>query len=202
MPDYPAFAEPEGFTRLPRSHGRLFSMLAALVAMGVAIGIANFLLVAHPVQQQLEADPKIRGLALTARYAVYVDPRALVLDLRAVEDAGPMEMFRAVFQSAAAFHRLGRRFKRVVLARSGKPVFVMEGTVYARIGADFAADPDPAPLIGMMLGTLLRPSGAAAFGSWEGGVLGRFTRQIEDANEAARQWAGSAVLRQDWSGAP
>jgi hypothetical protein len=96
----------------------------------------------------LAADPRIRGLSLTARYATYVDPRALVLDVRAVEDAGPMEMFRALFQSAAVFHRLGRRFERVVLARSGTPVFVMEGSVYARIGADFAADLDPAPLLG------------------------------------------------------
>lgn len=66
-----------------------------------------------------------------------VNTRMLVLDLRAIEDAAPLHLFRAVFPSAAAFHPLGRRFERVVLAGSGEPVFVWECNAYAACGAAF-----------------------------------------------------------------
>lgn len=202
MPDDPAFAEPEGFSHVPRGHSKLLSLLAVVVAIGVVIGIANFLLVAQPVQQQLQADPRNHGVSLTARYASYVDPRTLVLDLRAVRDAAPADLFRTVLQSAHAFHQRDQRFERVVLARSGKPVFVMEGRVFATLGAEFGADDNPLSLVRTLPSHLLRPSGVAAFGTWEGGLLGVSIKQLEDASEAARQWAGSVELRRDWSGGP
>jgi hypothetical protein len=84
---------------------------------------------------------------------------------------------------------LGWTFEKVVLARAGTPVFLVKGAEFSTIGAEFGAGQNPVYLIRTLPEKLFRPSGEAAFGRWQGGLLGVLGKQMEDANEAARQWA-------------
>ncbi len=148
----------------------------------------NYLLVGQPVAHKLDADPRNSGYSLSAHYRYYLDPTTLVLDLRDVESAAPVDLFRAVFQSADALHAAGRRFDRVILARSGKPVFIIQGKEFSSLGEEFAAGQNPVYLIRTLPEKLYRPSGEAAFGRWSGGWLGVLGKQMGDATEAAGQW--------------
>lgn len=186
-----------GAESLPQaeSRSRLRSSRAALWMCGVvcacfALGAGlNYVLVGGPVARKLGADPRNAGYSLAAHYRYYFEPGTLVLDLRDVTGAAPLDLFRAVFQSAEALHEVGRRFDRVILARRGKPVFLMKGEDFWSIGAEFSAGQNPVYLVRTLPEKLYRPSGEAGFGRWEGGWLGVLEKQLNDANDAARQWS-------------
>jgi hypothetical protein len=158
------------------------------VALLVVWGL-NYLLVGRPVERKLNDDPRNRGYSLSAHFGYYLDPNTLVLDLRRLESPAPVDLFRALFQSAEALHELGWTFERVVLARAGTPVFFMKGAEFSTVGAEFGRGQNPVYLIRTLPEKLFRPSGEAAFGRWEGGLLGVLGKQMKDANEAAQQWA-------------
>jgi hypothetical protein len=100
-------------------------------------------------------------------------------------------LFRGVFQSAQALYDAKRSFDRVILARDGTPVFVMKGEEFLQIGMEYGAGQNPVYLIRTLPEKLYRPSGKPAFGRWEGGLLGVLGKQMEDATNAAKQWAGA-----------
>ena len=176
-------------SKVARRRRRWWLFVATPVVALLVVWGLNYLLVGQPVQRQLSADPRNKGYSLNAHYGYYVDPSVLVLDLRAVEGAAPVDLFRGLFQSAQALHESRRRFDKVVLARAGTPVFLMEGKEFSAIGSEFSAGQNPVYLIRTLPGKLFQPSGQAAFGRWEGGLLGVLGKEMEDANEAARQWA-------------
>ena len=170
---------------------RKYWYLLALPALAfLLVWSLNYLLVGRVVQTKLNQDPRNRVYSLKAHYANYVQTSTLVLDLQKLDNAAPVDVFRALFQSAEALHASGRSFDRVVLARDGVSVFIIKGEDFSRIGAEFGANQNPVYLIRTLPEKLYRPTGEAAFGRWEGGMLGVLGKQIEDANEAARQWAG------------
>lgn len=161
---------------------------ASLVALLVVMGL-NYMLVGQPVQRKLNADHRNLGYSLSAHYGYYVDPSVLVLNLCTVESVAPVDLLRGLFQSAQALHESGRRFDKVVLARTGTPVFLMEGEEFSTIGSQFGAGQNPVYLIRTLPEKLFQPNGQAAFGRWEGGLLGVVGKQVQDANEAAHRWA-------------
>ena len=171
--------------------GRLWSLLSVPVVAVLVVWSLNYMLIGRPVERKLGADLRNRGYSLCAHYRFYIDTSTLVLDLRSLESAAPVDLFRALFQSAEALNESGRTFEMVVLARSGTAVFLMKGDDFRATGAEFSGGQNPVYLIRTLPEKLLQPSGVAAFHSWEGGLLGVLGKQMEDANEAARQWAGA-----------
>jgi hypothetical protein len=176
-------------TSRPLAGARRVALFAVLVA--ILVFAANYGLVTRPVNQALAADTRNAGYALWAHYRWFVDPGTLVLDLRRAEAAAPIDLFRGLFQSAAAFAAENRQFDRVILARAGEPVFVLKGESYATLGREFQAGQNPVFLIRTLPEKLFRPSGEQAYPQWTGGLLGVVGKQMEDANKVARDWAGA-----------
>jgi len=161
-----------------------------LVASGCA-SIQSIMLdqskVANPVASRLASDSRNAAFSLDAHYGD--DAKTLVLDLRDVRSASPADLWRGVFQSAAALHDAGLAFDRVVLARSGSPVFVLSGDDFSTLGAEFGGGQNPVYLLRTLPEKLSRPDGQPAFGTWTGGLIGVTTRQMEDVSTAAKEWA-------------
>jgi hypothetical protein len=153
-------------------------------ALGVGLDHST---VARPVAAKLAADSRNAAFSLEAHYGA--DARTLVLDLREVGAAAPADLWRGLFQSAEALHREGLSFDQVVLQRSGSPVFLMSGKDFATLGAEFADGQNPVYLLRILPEKLERPDGTPAFAKWEGGLLGVTTKQMEDVNAAAKEWA-------------
>jgi hypothetical protein len=165
---------------------RLILVVVALCGLG---WLANYSLIGRPVSVELRSDSRNAAFNLNAHYQYYVKPNTLVLNLSDVENAAPLDLFRGLFQAAEAMHRSGREFDRVVLSRSRKTVFVVQGSYFKSLGANYGAGENPVYLIRTLPENLYRSSGESAFGTWEGGWLGVVGKQMEDANEAARRWA-------------
>lgn len=178
--------------RRPTTHlaaARRISLLA--VSAAALVFSANYFLVTRPVNQALAADTRNAGYLLWAHYSWFVDPGTLVLDLRKADAAAPVDLFRGLFQSAAAFAAENRQFERVILARAGEPVFVMEGESYAALGREFQGGQNPVFLIRTLPEKLFRPSGEQAYPRWTGGWVGVVGKQMEDVNKVAREWVGA-----------
>ena len=143
--------------------------------------------VAGPVAAKLASDSRNAVFSLDAHYGA--DAKTLVLDLRQVSSASPADLWRGVLQSAQALHEAGLTFKRVVLARSSSPVFVMSGSDFATLGAEFAGGQNPVYLLRTLPEKLTRPDGQPAFGTWTGGLIGVTTKQMQDVTAAAKEWA-------------
>jgi hypothetical protein len=173
----------------PQGRRRRWLLLAMPMVALLVVWSLNYLQVGRPVKNTLNGDSRNSGYSLSAHYGYYIDPSTLILDLREVESAAPVDLFRALFQSAEALHDAGRTFDKVVLARSGTSVFIMKGDEFSTIGAEFGGGQNPVYLIRTLPERLFRPNGEAAFARWEGGLLGVLGEQMEDANEAAQQWA-------------
>ena len=166
-------------------------VVAVPVSAGVLVWALNFVLVQRPVSAALDADSRNAGYVLSAHYSFYVNPSTLVLDLRTISEAAPIDLFRGLFQTAAALSESGRRFERVVLARRGDAVFQIKGDDFDQLGREFKGGQNPVFLLRTLPAKLHRPSGEAAFGQWEGGLLGVVGKQMEDLTAAGRSWAGS-----------
>jgi hypothetical protein len=175
-----------------------FSGLTIGAALAVASigGIAafNYVSVGAPVSQAVSSDSRNAGLTLGAHFGSYVDPGTLVLDLSRTDAVAPIDLWRALFESAEAMHANRRRFRIVVLARAGKPVFVMKGEDFAEIGEQRSYGENPLYMIRKLPSKLYRPDGRQAYTEWSGGLLGVFGAKMQDGNAAAQQWAaGSAT---------
>lgn len=192
MPDqdesrlYEATVEP---VVTPRRSKRTWSVLGTLLVGILAVWGMNYFLVGQPVTTKLSADPRNNGLDLSAHYQYYLDPSTLVIDLQKASGASPADIFRALLQTAEVLHEGNRYFTQVILARSGKPVFMMKGDEFAALGSELAGGQNPVFLLRTLPEKLLLPSGEAAYGHWEGGWLGVLGKQMEDMNLAARKWA-------------
>jgi hypothetical protein len=167
------------------------------ICVGVALSLAAFgtlfwrgySAVHEPISHTLAQDSRNAGFEISASYAGLFDTSTLVLDLRRVDSASPADLMRGVFSAAAAMHKENERFDSVVLARLGDPVFIMSGSDFASLGEQFAGGQNPVFLIRTFPEKLKLPHGTPAFSGWTGGVLAVVAKQMQDANDAARQWA-------------
>lgn len=167
---------------------------AALALLAVAgTYLLNHGLVGRPVAAALREDPRNSGFELSARFGSYFLTRTLVLDLRSVDEASPADLWRGLFQSAAALDERGRSFDIVVLARQGEEIFRLPGQEFAWFGTQYRAGANPLYLIRNLPSKLRHPNGMPAYGEWAGGWLGVLNQELSDANDAVRTWAGAGV---------
>jgi hypothetical protein len=163
--------------------------VAALVAVVIAIWGANDWFVGRPVRTVLTRDSRNAGFSMRARWQYYVAPSTLVLDLTRADAVSAADLLRGTFWAAETLYHAGRHFDRVVLARRGTAVFLMNGEDFEALGTRVAVGENPVYLMRTFPERLRRPDGSAAFGTWTGGWLGVLGKQMEDVNEAAREWA-------------
>jgi len=83
-----------------------------LVLIVVLILATNFFLVGNPVKSALAKDSRNERFKLVAHYRYYVDPTTLVLDVRSLNEAAPVDLLRGLFQSAEVFHDEAALFPR------------------------------------------------------------------------------------------
>ncbi|WP_146112065.1 MULTISPECIES: hypothetical protein [unclassified Brevundimonas] len=174
---------------------RRLHWLGILAAAFGAVLIYN-LMVWIPAATALSHDDRNKVASVHVYRSWLVHPRNITVDLIAIDGAATIDLTRALFQTAEALK--DRKFGQVVLARQGKPVFIMEGPAFVELGQQYAAGQNPVYLIRTLPEQLYRPDGSAAFGTWSGGWLGVLGKQMEDVNMFGEAWAnGQTGLRHE-----
>lgn len=168
---------------------RFLGVGVLIVLILIVVAGLNHLLVRSPVADALKADSRNEGYRLSARFHLFLDPKTLVLDLKEVESAAPIDLLRGLFQAAGALHQADRSFDRVILARSGDDVFHLDGGDFRELGSEFENGQNPVYLMRTLPEKLKTPSGSPAYSTWTGGILGVAGRQMEDVSDAANRWS-------------
>lgn len=163
-----------------RTGGLIVAILVALICFNATIAV--------PVGLALSKDERNVGFTMIAHRSFGVHPTEITIDLLSADGAAPIDLYRGLFQAAEALE--GRHFDKVILARRGSAVFVMDGADFAMLGSSFASGENPIYLIRTLPEQLYLPDGTQAFESWSGGFLGVLGAQMQDVNDAARMWAG------------
>ncbi len=177
-----------GHRRRSKRNRIIFAVVLS-VSAHFGLRIWNYFSVGYPVASKLEADPRNKAFSISAHYSYYVNTGTLILDLTRSDNASPADLFRGIFQCAEALSSSDRVFEWVVLARSGRPAFLLTGKDFSQIGREFSAGQNPVYLIRTLPERLLNVKGDRAYSEWQGGLLGVFGKQMSDANDAARKWA-------------
>lgn len=173
----------EGSGEIVRTKRRKWPwVLAGLAALVVAFNLSVWI----PAANAIGADERNEGVGLHVYRSGLVHPTDITVDLVTVGDVAPIDLMRALFQSAEALE--GRSFGRVTLARQGKPVFVMEGEAFQNLGREYGDGQNPIYLVRTLPELLYRTDGRAAFGTWSGGWLGVMTKQMEDVTDFGTAW--------------
>lgn len=158
-------------------------VLAASVAALLIYNLTVWLPAANALGQ--DARNEVTGLHVYRSW--FVHPRDITIDLVTLGEAAPIDLTRGLFQAADALK--DREFGRVILARQGRPVFMMEGPAFQELGQAYAGGENPVYLLRTLPEQLYRTDGQPAFGTWSGGWLGVLGKQMEDLNAMAAAWA-------------
>lgn len=190
-PDAPPVASslPESPSPPPVRRRGPWRGLGGLLAMLLAVVLANWALVHRHVHRALAAGERNSGYTIAAYYRYGILPGTVVLDLRDYSEVSPMDLMRGLLQAAEALEAAGTSADRVLLARAGTPVFQLTGDDFREIGREYGAGQNPVYLVRTFPEKLYRADdGRSAYGTWEGGLLGVSLRQMEDVSAFARAW--------------
>ena len=168
----------ESKTRWPWGLGIAGAVVGAVVIYNLTVWL--------PVTTRLGDDSRNKGLGIAAYRTGLLHPSNITLDIRRADGVAPIDIFRALFQSAEALKE--REFGKVTLSRGGKAVFVLEGEYFQDMGHAYAAGENPLYMMRTLPENLYEPDGSPAYGTWTGGWLGVFGRQMDDANDFAGDW--------------
>lgn len=165
---------------------KLHALLLATLIPAAAIGGWNYLTLHSHVASAIEEDPRNEGIRAYAYHQFLVDPGTVVFDLHDISgEKSRLDVTRVLLQFAERIQ--DQRFDRAILAFQGSPRFVLEGTYFQELGAEYQTQ-NPAYTLRTMPQNTYNLDGTAAFSTWEGGLLGVLGRQMEDFGELHDRW--------------
>ena len=160
-------------------------LIALLVAL-LAVAGGNGIYVTAPALSALRQDDRNAVVTMVPHLRYGIDPTTLVIDLLSIRpEATIADVTRALFMTAQSL--TSRDFNSVHLAYRGATRFVLPGSDFKSIGADFATE-NPLYLTRTLPEKLAKPNGERAFETWSGGVFAVTAKQLEDYAEMHRQW--------------
>ena len=128
----------------------------------------NYILVQRSVSQALNADARNAKYSMSAHYGFYVD-RFHAWSSTCVTCRPPLRWIsRTLPIGRSARIRSSALRPASFLQGPARPVFMMKGEEFGKLGAEFAGGQNPVFLIRTLPEKLYEPTGEAAFGRWEG----------------------------------
>lgn len=148
--------------------------------------IWNYVTVSHPVASRLSEDPRNAKVSLWVYHQYGVVPTVPVVDLCRINDeTTAVDVLRALFQCAESLK--DTKFERVVLAYRGSAKLMMDGAHFDKVGQEFKHQ-NPVFTMRTLPENIHKLDGSAAYGTWTGGLLGVFGKQMEDLGKFSEDW--------------
>lgn len=148
--------------------------------------LLNYVFLHKPLSEVVEADSRNEGINVSARYAHYVYPSTLVLDIKSVSGSKSVaDVFRVLLQYAERISE--KQFDRVELALKGETKFYLSGEYFQKLGEEYGAQ-NTIYTMRTFPENVYDLDGQRAFSRWSGGLLGVVAKQMEDFEEFHRRW--------------
>ena len=166
-----------------RSH--IVKAVAIIVGGYVSIWTINYVSLQVPLNDVIASDHRNSRIKASSRYQWLLNSQILVFSIDEAASSSPADVSRILFQYAS---KLGERhFYSVLLANKGKPVFLLKGSYFKEIGAEYGIQ-NVIYTLRTMPENVYELDGSPAFSSWSGGWLGVMQQQFEDLSKFHRRW--------------
>ncbi|MDR2874309.1 MAG: hypothetical protein LBV44_00055 [Methylobacillus sp.] len=162
--------------------------IAALTLIAVICVIAawNYVAVQRSASQVISEDLRNTGIKVFAHYQWFVNPRVIVFDLRQVSgNNSPLDVSRTLLQFADKLK--DKQFDQIILAHKGIEKFILKGDYFHKLGAEYDFQ-NALYTLRTLPENAYSLDGSPAFGTWTGGWLDVFSKQMEDFNEFHKRW--------------
>ncbi len=166
---------------------RRFAVFLGSLTLIITVVLAiNYILVQRSLSTVLNSDTRNKGISALAHYDYLVNPKTLVFDLQVVSETNsPVDIFRVLLQFAAT--QKDCDYETVKLSFKGQTKFLLKGSYFKTLGVEFETQ-NPVYTMRTLPENVIKPDGTAAFGTWTGGWIGVFGKQMEDFIEFHKQW--------------
>lgn len=163
---------------------RIKAVSIGLGGVGTVLAI-NFISLQAPLNSVISSDSRNAGVRASARYQWMVNPNVMIFSIDEALEASPADVSRILLQYAERLEE--RKFSSVLLARRGKPVFMLKGDYFKQIGEEYGAQ-NVIYTLRTMPENVYELDGSPAFSSWSGGWLGVVGKQFEDLSTFYSRW--------------
>jgi hypothetical protein len=161
----------------------LQAILFALSILGLTY-LLNFVTLKMPVSDRLSEDERNEVVDLSVRYRYYADPSAIAISLNECSEAAPVDILRALLQTAEALQ--DRDFSAVELHSGYTHKFTLTGEYFERLGEEYDYQ-NPVYTARTLPEKLRKPDGTQAYYSLGGGLSG-LSNQMENFSQFALDW--------------
>lgn len=162
--------------------------LIILISFGLFSGIIglNYLYVGKYVDDIINEDSRNTGIDISVHLENYINPSVIIFDIRKVSyENSSTDVFRVFLDYSSRMQ--DKTFKTVNLAYRGKVKFYINGYYFKELGRNFGSE-NPVYTLRTFPENLYRPNGLKAFETWEGGIIGVFSQQMDDFNSFHKEW--------------
>lgn len=164
----------------------LLSFSVLMILSILTVYLVNYIQLQKPFSEVIESDSRNSGIEMSVRYAYYISPSTLVIDVDHISaQQSPADVFRVFLQYASALS--SKKFERVELSSKGKTKFILKGDYFQQLGEEYGKQ-NPVYTMRTFSENLYDIEGMKSFGSWTGGVLGVLGKQMEDFAEFHKKW--------------
>ena len=110
----------------------------------------------------------------------------LIYDIKSIdEDKSMADVFRVFLQFADKVS--GEDFQEVILVSQGNKQFKITGSYFKTLGVEYSFQ-NPVYTTRTFPENVLNMDGSKAYSTWEGGVIGVTTKQMEDFSDLSKKW--------------
>jgi hypothetical protein len=148
--------------------------------------LVNFFVLYLPFNKIIKQDERNKGISVIPHYEYFVNPSVLVYDLRSIaSDKSMMDVFRVLLEYSEQMKT--HHFNHVILSVKGTSKFVIKGEFFNTTGMEYGTQ-NPMYTIRTFPENLYKINGEQAFQTWEGGMLGVLSKQMEDFSSFHHEW--------------
>jgi hypothetical protein len=165
----------------------IYAILLLLVLAGGVV-LTNYALLTNPVNSKLTADPRNKGIELSAHYHYYMLPSALVLNLTGISgDHSQLDVFRTLLQASEVLKN--KSFNEVILAFKGTNKFKIKGTYFKELGETYNSQ-NPLYTVRTFPENVQNLDGSSPYEKLQGGVFGVFAGGMDQFSDLSKKWYG------------
>jgi len=158
-------------------------LLSVLLVVGIAY-LLNLTTLEMPVSDRLSEDERNEVLDLSVRYKLYVNPNAIAISLDECSEAAPVDVLRALLQTAEALQ--DREYARVELHSGYTHKFTLGGDYFQQLGEEYDYQ-NPVYTARTLPEKVRKPDGTRAYHSLGGGLSG-LSDQMENFSQFTFDW--------------
>jgi hypothetical protein len=165
---------------------KIFWILGAIIIIVIGVYIFNYVTLIQPTTSKISNDNRNEGISVDVHYKFYIFFNILEYNLKNVPaNKAAMDVFRVFLQTSSALK--DKKFKKVELSFKGTIKFVLNGDYFRQLGNEFGTQ-NPIFTMRTFPENLYNSNGEAVYSKWEGGMLGVFSKQMNDFNDFNKKW--------------